>query len=103
MTIKLSRAALYELVWSYPMTEIARHYGVRDLQIAQACDFYDIARPRAGYWQKLAYGKNVEKIDLQTVSFSADDTVTIERAGGHSRRTNREISATTGFSTYGTL
>jgi hypothetical protein len=54
------------------MTEIAKHYGVRDLQIAQACDLHDIARPPAGYWQKLAYGKNVEKVDLQTVNFSAE-------------------------------
>lgn len=79
--MKLTRAVLYELVWSYPMSAIAKHYGVRDLQIAQACDLYDIARPPAGYWQKLAYGKNVEKVDLQTVNFSAEDTVTIERSG----------------------
>jgi len=46
------------------MTEIAKHYGVRDLQIAKACDLYDVARPPAGYWQKLAYDKTVEKADL---------------------------------------
>lgn len=59
--MKLTRAMLYELVWFHPMTEIAKQYGVRDLQIAQACDLYDIARPPTGYWQKLAHGKYVEK------------------------------------------
>ncbi|UXN58142.1 hypothetical protein [Phyllobacterium zundukense] len=79
--MKLTRAVLYELVWSYPITQIAKHYGVRDLQIAKACDLYDIARPPAGYWQKLAYGKNVEKAALQTVNFSAEKIVAIERSG----------------------
>jgi len=37
--IKLTRAVLYKLVWSYPMTEIAKHYGVRDLQIARLAIF----------------------------------------------------------------
>ncbi|UDL90686.1 hypothetical protein LGH82_04985 [Mesorhizobium sp. PAMC28654] len=44
--LRLSRAALYELVWSKPLTEIAKTYGVRDQHIAQACDHHDIARPR---------------------------------------------------------
>jgi hypothetical protein len=90
--IKLTRAVLYKLVWSYPMTEIAKHYGVRDLQIAKACDLNNIARPPAGYWQRLAYGKNVEKTDLQTVNFSAEDTVTIERSGARApwRRTQQD-------------
>lgn len=69
------------------MTTIARHYGVRDLQIAQACDSYDIARPPAGYWQKLAHGKKVERIDLPTTNFFAEDIVIIEPSGGRARRT----------------
>jgi hypothetical protein len=85
--MRLSRAELYELVWSQPMTEIAKHYGVRDLRIAQACDSYDIARPPAGYWQKLAHGKKVEKINLSTVRSSADDIVIIEPSDGRARRT----------------
>jgi hypothetical protein len=54
------------------MTAIARLYGVRDLQIAQACDYSDIARPPSGYWQKLAHGTKVQKTDLSTIRFSAD-------------------------------
>ena len=79
--MKLTRAVLYKLVWSYPMTEIAKHYDVRDLQIAKACDLYDVARRPAGYRQKLAYDKTVEKADLQTVNFSAEDAVTIKCSG----------------------
>jgi len=63
--LRLSRAALYDLVWSKPMTEIARDHGVRDQHVAQACDDHDIARPRAGYWQKLDHGKAVERVCSQ--------------------------------------
>jgi hypothetical protein len=87
--MKLSRAALYELVWSQPMTAIARLYGVRDLQIAQACDYYDIARPPAGHWQRLAHGKKVQKTDLSTIRFSADDIVIIAPSAGRTSRTWR--------------
>lgn len=76
--LRLSRAQLYEMVWSRPMTEIARKHGVRDLRIAQVCDLHDIARPSAGYWQKLDHGKAVEKESLINDTFPADYIVTID-------------------------
>ncbi|WP_095085653.1 hypothetical protein [Mesorhizobium sophorae] len=87
--LKLSRAELYELVWSKPMTEIARDHGVRDQHIARACDHHDIARPRAGYWQKLDHGKVVERVALGNDTFSADDIVTIDLAGWRTHQTMR--------------
>lgn len=74
---KLSRAALFELVWSKPMTEIARELNVRDQHVAAACDLFDIARPRAGYWQKVGYGKPVEKAVLSTEAFAAEEIVCV--------------------------
>lgn len=74
---ELSRAALYDLVWSKPMTEIARALSVRDQHVAMACDLFDIARPRAGHWQKVGYGKPVEQAALSTTVFSADEIVSI--------------------------
>ncbi len=88
--MKLSRTELYRLVWSQPMTTIAKHYGVPDLQIAQACDSYDIARPPAGYWQQLAHGKKVQKVDLSIINFSADDIVIIEPSRRRARRTQQK-------------
>jgi hypothetical protein len=74
---ELSRAALYELVWSKPMTEIARDLNVRDQHVAVACDLFDIVRPRAGHWQKVGHGKPVEKGALSTTVFSADEIVPV--------------------------
>jgi hypothetical protein len=75
--VELTRAELHQLVWSRPMTEIAIQLGVRDQQIAQACDRHDIARPQAGHWQKLQYGKGVEIRPLSTDSYAAEEPVVI--------------------------
>lgn len=81
-TIKVSRADLYELVWSQPMSHLARSHGVAAVKIARAYDHYDIARPPAGYWQKLAHGKAPEKRALQCVAYTAAEIVTIECLAG---------------------
>lgn len=60
------------------MTEIARFYGVPAMKVAHACDVYEIARPPAGYWQKLAYGKAPERFALANTNYASDEIVTIE-------------------------
>jgi len=82
--MEISRAELHELVWSHPMTEIARFYGVPATKVAQACDAYDIARPAAGYWQKLAHGKAPERLGLDSGTYAPNEIVTIEdrKSGG---------------------
>ncbi len=77
--MEISRAELYKLVWSHPLTEIAKFHGVNAIRIAQACDAYDIVRPPAGYWQKLAHGKTSEKLRFESTTYPADEIVTIER------------------------
>jgi hypothetical protein len=79
--MKLTRAELHELVWSQPMTEIARQFGVRGQQVANACDGAEIARPRAGYWQKVGYGKPVSRLALTNDRFAAGDIVAIDASG----------------------
>ncbi|KUM26982.1 hypothetical protein AU467_18620 [Mesorhizobium loti] len=78
----MTRAELYDLVWSKPMTEIARQYGIRDQHVAQACDAYDIARPRAGHWQRVEHGKSVETAALDNKNHSPETIIVIEPAPG---------------------
>lgn len=73
--MEISRSDLHDLVWSHPMTDIAQRFGIPAVKVARACDDYDIARPRAGYWQKLAVGKAPEKSKLISIKYSADDLV----------------------------
>lgn len=75
--MEISRSALYDLVWSHPMTEFVKLYGIPAVKIARACDKYDIVRPRAGYWKKLAVGKAPEISDIISVEYSPDDLVTL--------------------------
>lgn len=79
--LRLTRAELHELVWTKPMTELARQFGLRDQHIAKACDGADIARPRAGYWQKVEYGKSVSRSALNNECFGACDIVAIDASG----------------------
>lgn len=88
--LKISRAELHALVWSKPMTEIARGYGVRDQHIAQACDAHDIARPRAGHWQRVEHGKAVETVALDNKSFSPGEIIIIDPAVGRPGRFQKD-------------
>lgn len=79
--MRISREQLHDLVWLMPMTEIARKFGLRDQHIARACDGAEVARPRAGYWQKVEYGKPVTRIALSTDRYAATDIITIDATG----------------------
>lgn len=79
--VRLSRAELHDLVWSRPMTEIGRQFGVRDQHIARACDGADIARPRAGHCQKVEHGKSVPRVALGNNRFAANDIIVIDASG----------------------
>lgn len=85
--MEVSRAELYKLVWSHPIREIARHYGVNAVRLGQLCDAYDIARPPLGYWQKFEHGKAPHQGALRSVKFSPDEIVTLKTKG--QRQTNQ--------------
>ncbi|MGX5851059.1 hypothetical protein ACWGTO_28755 [Mesorhizobium sp. PL10] len=64
------------------MTQIARDLGVRDQHIAQACDDYDIARPRTGHWQKIEHGKAVQLVALGNDRFGAHEVIVVGKSDG---------------------
>lgn len=76
---EVTRAELYELVWSKPMTKVAEDFGLSDKGVAKICAKHSIPRPPRGYWAKLAAGKAVETVPLPTVS--EGDTIRIGTSG----------------------
>lgn len=58
-SISLHRHELYNLVWSEPMTRLARKYGFSDVWLAKICKKYDIPRPGRGYWARKQAGERV--------------------------------------------
>lgn len=61
---QVSRAQLYELVWSEPMTKVADRFGVSGSYLARICTNLNVPRPERGHWAKLAFGKASPQLPL---------------------------------------
>lgn len=56
-SICLKREELYEQVWSQPMIELAKHYGLSDVGLAKICRKLKVPLPGRGYWAKRKAGR----------------------------------------------
>lgn len=73
----LTRQELYDLVWSTPMTTLAKKYGVSDAKLRKICTEMDVPLPKAGHWEKMRAGKEVEIKELSK-DYSGKNEVTLE-------------------------
>ena len=55
--ITLPRSALYDLVWTKPVTELAKEFGISDVALAKRCRSIKIPLPPRGYWARVAAGQ----------------------------------------------
>lgn len=55
--LTLSREDLYELVWSKPMRELAKDFGISDVGLAKRCRRLGIPVPGRGYWTRVDAGQ----------------------------------------------
>src|SRR5437016_14635265 len=55
--LTLSREDLYELVWSKPMRELAKDFGISDVALAKRCRRLAIPVPGRGYWARVDAGQ----------------------------------------------
>lgn len=76
MTEELSRQALYDLVWAIPVKALAQRLGISDVGLRKACQRSHVPLPPAGYWAKVATGKNVTRPSLPARPPGMRDTVT---------------------------
>src|SRR5271163_3673434 len=80
---RLTRQAMFDLVWSKPMTKVAEGFGISDVALKKICDKHRVPTPSRGYWARKAAGQRVK---ASTFRESADDTIAvIEITGGLSR------------------
>ena len=61
---KLTREELYELVWTTPLTTLAKNYNISDNGLRKICIKLAIPLPKSGYWSKIKFNKPVKKIPL---------------------------------------
>lgn len=83
---KISRMELYNLVWSKPMTALAKEYSISDNGLRKICKKLNIPLPQLGHWQKLQFGKKVTILPLPE-DFKGDDYIFLsDRIEGESKQ-----------------
>ncbi|EAQ96108.1 hypothetical protein [Congregibacter litoralis] len=74
----MTRQELYDMVWSRPITRVAKDFGISDVALGKQCKKYDIPKPPVGYWAKVSHGKKALKQRLPIGKRSADEIVYLE-------------------------
>ena len=95
--IIVTREDLYDLIWTKPITQVAKDFAVSDVWISKACTKARIPRPNRGYWAKLQSGKKVTKEPLPASLLLQSDLVQIKQGSRYGsvkpRPTDEEIVA----------
>ena len=63
-----SRVELFDLVWSKPMTHLAKELGLSDVGLRKICVKFGIPLPPRGYWSRLQFGKQDPRPELPFVN-----------------------------------
>jgi hypothetical protein len=85
-----TRQQLYELVWSGPMTTLAKSLGISGVGLAKACRRGDIPVPPRGYWARLAAGQRVARTPLPRRAPGMSDRVTVGAGRPQAFQTERD-------------
>ncbi len=72
-----TRREFYELVWSRPMTQLAKEFALSDVALHKICKKHEIPNPPPGWWAKKAAGKAVKQTALPKASAGISDRITI--------------------------
>ncbi|MEP3049774.1 MAG: hypothetical protein ABJP48_10555 [Erythrobacter sp.] len=83
MARQFTRSEFYELVWSKPMTHLAKEFGLSDVALHKICRKHDVPNPPLGWWAKHAAGQSVKRTPLPKLKSGISDTINI--AGGELR------------------
>lgn len=75
----LTRAQLYERVWSTPTLRLAREFGISDVAVAKLCRRRNIPRPPRGYWARLAAGQRPPRPELPRAHTGREERVAVLR------------------------
>lgn len=64
MARTFTRQEFYELVWTKPLTKLAKEFALSDVALHKICRKHDVPNPPLGWWAKKAAGKAVKRIPL---------------------------------------
>lgn len=74
-----SREEFHELVWSTPIEELAKHFGLTTNLLIRICHNYLVPLPPKSYWSKISAGETPKKTQLRAVENTWLHTVVIEQ------------------------
>ncbi|NJX15520.1 hypothetical protein [Tamlana crocina] len=57
----LKRKELFDLVWSKPLTTLAKELNFDAYNLRKICSKHNIPLPQSGHWQKIKHNKKVSK------------------------------------------
>jgi len=77
---ELTRRAMYDLVWSRPMTKVAEDLGISDVALKKICDKHRVPTPSRGYWAKKAAGKPTKQIPFHNTTDPQHEHIVIHGA-----------------------
>src|SRR6185369_13592044 len=88
----LTRRKLYELVWSRPMSGLAKEFGISGTGLAKICDRLLIPYPPRGHWAKAQAGRQGEPPALPPAPETDAGPIVISAERARSRRTRTRFS-----------
>jgi hypothetical protein len=86
-----TREQFHELVWSKPITALAKEFGLSDVALHKICRKHDVPTPPPGWWAKQHAGKKVKITPLPKLKAGISDKIVI--TGGELRREPDAIAA----------
>ena len=89
--VEITRDALYERVWTTPVTRLAQKFGLPYAELVKICNRLDVPRPSSAYWSNLSLGRSVEKTALPSLREGVPSSITI----GQIEKASQEASAET--------
>ena len=84
MARQFTREEFYELVWSKPMTHLAKEFLLSDVALHKICRKHNIPNPPLGWWAKKAAGQKVKQTSLPRAKPGVATLITI--VGGELRQ-----------------
>jgi hypothetical protein len=89
-TTTLTRQQLYDRVWSKPVDQLAKEFGISNVGLGKACRRHGIPVPPRGYWAKKAAGHRVRQVPLLAATQPWQERVTFH---GSPRDESQEADA----------
>lgn len=62
--VDIEREAIYQEVWSDPVSTVSKRYGLSDNGLRKICKKLGVPLPEAGYWARLRAGQQIKRPKL---------------------------------------